>query len=197
MSAGDENQARRSFDPFVFLARGAVRALVWPSRKGTPDVFSPTASSRRLHAAGQHSYRRLAISRGMAGHEFQFRTYQGIDPKTGTREVRRVFHGRSHGRAEHADGRAEKKSHRDLVRAVHAVVSVVAGHRAHRSGRHRLDHIRRALSHRAPLRLARPPEQRPRRLEYRHHVKSGRGAQFRARRAYGARRPVSPRARIL
>ena len=48
--------------------------------------------------------------------------------------------------------------------------------RAHRARRHRLDHVRRALSHRAALRLARLDFRRPRRLEYRHHVQSGRGA---------------------
>ncbi len=40
-------------------------------------------------------------------------------------------------------------------------------------------------------------QQRPRRLEHRHHVQSRCGAQFRARRAYGAWRALSPRARIL
>ena len=69
--------------------------------------------------------------------------------------------------------------------------------RAHRARRHRLDHVRCALSHRAALRLARLDQRRPRRLEYRHHLQSGRRAQFRARRAYGARRALSPRARVL
>ncbi len=69
--------------------------------------------------------------------------------------------------------------------------------RAYRPRRHRLDHVRRALSHRAPLRLARPHQRRPRRLEHRHHLQSGRGAEFRPRRAHGARRALSPRARVL
>ena len=38
---------------------------------------------------------------------------------------------------------------------------------------------------------------RTRRLEYRHHLQSRRGAQFRARRSHGARRALSPRARVL
>ena len=40
-------------------------------------------------------------------------------------------------------------------------------------------------------------QRRPRRLEHRHHLQSGCGAQFRARRAHGARRALSPRARVL
>src|SRR4029077_6543117 len=97
------------------------------SLKGNPDVFSPPASSRRLHAAGQYSYRRLAISRGVAGYEFQFRAHQGIDPETGTREIRRLFHGRPHGGPKYADGRAQKKSYHDVVRAVHAALGALAG----------------------------------------------------------------------
>ena len=93
---------------------------------------------------------------------------------------------------------ALKRSHTvDLVRAVHAAVGAVAGDRAYRARRHRLDHVRRALSHRAALRLARSSQRRPRRLEHRHHLQSGRGAQFRPRRAHGARRALSPRARVL
>ena len=50
---------------------------------------------------------------------------------------------------------------------------------------------------RPPLRLARPHQRRPRRLEHRHHLQPRRGAQFRPRRAHGARRALSPRARVL
>ena len=75
--------------------------------------------------------------------------------------------------------------------------ALAAGHRAYRPRRHRLDHVRRALSRRAPLRLARPHQRRPRRLEHRHHLQSRRGAEFRAGRAHGARRALSPRARVL
>ena len=128
---------------------------------------------------------------------FNFAHIKQCHPDAGAGEVRRVFHGRPHGRAQYADGCAQAQPHLDLVRAVHAVVGTVAGDRAHRARRHRLDHVRRALSHRAALRLARSFERRPRRLEHRHHVQSRRRAQFRARRAYGARRALSPRARIL
>ena len=139
----------------------------------------------------------MALSRRVAGHEFQSRAYQRSHPKAGTGEIRRLLHGRPHGRAQHADGCAQAQPHVDLVRAVHAALGAVAGDRAYRPCRHRLDHVRCAVSHRAAFCLARLSEQRPRRLEHRHHVQSGRCAQFRARRAHGARRPLSPRARIL
>ena len=38
---------------------------------------------------------------------------------------------------------------------------------------------------------------RPRRLEHRHHIQPGRGAEFRAGRPHGARRALQTRARIL
>ena len=93
---------------------------------------------------------------------------------------------------------ALKRSHTvDLVRAVHAAVGAVAGDRAHRSCRHRLHHVRRALSHRPPICLARSHQRRPRRLEHRHHLQPGRRAQFRHGRAHGARRTLPARARVL
>ena len=103
---------------------------------------------------------------------FNFAHIKELHPEAGGREVRRLLHGRPHGRAEHADGCAQAEPHLDLVRAVHAAVGAVAGDLAHRPRRHRLDHLRRALSHRAALRLARPHQRRPRRLEHRHHVQS-------------------------
>src|SRR5215831_1974605 len=46
-------------------------------------------------------------------------------------------------------------------------------------------------------RFARSHQRRARRVEPRHHVEPRRGAQFRADRAHGARRALSPRARVL
>jgi hypothetical protein len=56
------------------------------------------SSRRQLHLGAfmrpaSIPYRRLALSRRVAGYEFQFRAYQGIDPKAGTREIRRFFYG--------------------------------------------------------------------------------------------------------
>ncbi len=153
--------------------------------------------ARRVHAAGLYSYRRVALSRSLAGRQFQFPAYQEADPETGSRQIRRLLHGRSPGRTEHAGQCAQAQPHRDLVRAVHAVVGAGRRHRTYRADRDGLDHLRRALSRRPPLCLARPHQRRPRGLEYRHHVKSGRCAQFRARRSHGARRALQAGARIL
>ena len=161
------------------------------SLKGILDDVVPPTPPWRLHAAGEHPHRRLALSRRLAGHEFQLRAYEALHSDAGAREVRRLLHGRPHGRAQHADRCAQAQPHGDVVRAVHAAVGAVAGHRTYRPRRHRLDHVRRALSHRAPLRLARSSQRRPRRLEHRHHLEPGRGAEFRARRAHGARRALS------
>ena len=76
---------------------------------------------------------------------------------------------------------ALKRSHTVTSFEPFTLLSALAGrHRTYRPDRHRLDHLRRALSRRPPLRLARPYQRRPRRLEHRHHLQSGRGAEFRA-----------------
>ncbi len=121
---------------------------------------------------------------------FNFAHIKRLIQKLEARKVRRLLHGRPSRRAQHAGQRAEAQPHRDLVRAVHAVVGAGRRHRADRADRHRLDHLRRALSCRAPLCLARPHQRRPRRLEHRHHLQSRRGAEFRARRPHGARRAL-------
>ena len=57
--------------------------------------------------------------------------------------------------------------------------------------------LRRAVPHRPPLRLARPHQRRPRRMEHRHHVQPGRRAELRHGRARRARRALPPRPRVL
>ena len=128
---------------------------------------------------------------------FNFAPSEEFRAKARSREVRRLLHGRPSGRPQHADRGAEAQPHGHIVRAVHAAFGAGRGDRAHRPGRHGLDHLRRALSCRPPLRLARPYQRRPRRLEHRHHVQPGCGAQFRPRRACRAWRALSPRPRIL
>ena len=49
------------------------------------------------------------------------------------------------------------------------LTALAGGDRAHRPDRHRLDHLQRAVQPGAPVRLARPHQRRPRRLEHRHH----------------------------
>ena len=62
-----------------------------------------------------------------------------------------------------------------------------------RADRHRIDHLHRAVQPGAPVRLARPHQRRPRRLEHRHLVARRRGAQLRRRRPGEPRRPLRAR----
>ena len=55
-------------------------------------------------------------------------------------------------------------------------------HRAHRPDRDRVDDLQRAVQPGPALRLARPRQRRPRRLEHRHHRRRRRGPQLRPRR---------------
>ena len=76
-----------------------------------------------------------------------------------------------------ADGVATREAHMDaLSRSVQFVahfepltllVGARDGDRAHRPRRDRIDDLQRALSHRPQVRLARPHQRRPRRLEHR------------------------------
>ena len=49
------------------------------------------------------------------------------------------------------------------------LTALAGGHRADRPDRHRLDHLQRAVQPGPPVRLARPHQRRPGRLEHRHH----------------------------
>src|SRR4051794_10290626 len=53
----------------------------------------------RVHAAGQYPHRCVALSRRMAGRQFQFRASKTSDPEIGERKIRRFLHGRPSGRA--------------------------------------------------------------------------------------------------
>ena len=79
-------------------------------------------AARRIHAARQHPHGRLALSRSIPGCQFQLPAPAALCPDAGAREVRRLLHGRSPGRAQHADRGAEAQPHGDIVRAVHAAV---------------------------------------------------------------------------
>ena len=158
---------------------------------------SQAAETGRLHAAREHSHRRLALSGRHPRRQLQFPRHEGLHPDAGAGQVRRLLHGRSPCGAEHAGERAEAQPHRHLVRALHPAVGAGGGDRAHRLDGDRLDHLRRALPYRPPVRVARPHQRRPRRLEHRHHRQPGRGADFRSRRGRRPRRALSPRPRVL
>ena len=66
----------------------------------------------------------VALSRRLSGRELQLSALEELCADTRTREVRRVLHGRSSGRAQHADPRAEAKRDRDVVRAFHVALGV-------------------------------------------------------------------------
>ena len=91
----------------------------------------------------------------------------------------------------------EAQRHGDLVRSADPAAGAGDDDRASRADRDRLDDVRAALSDRAPLRLARSYQRRARRVEPGDDLEPRRGAQFRADRAYGARRALPPRARVL
>src|SRR5215831_17529424 len=69
-----------------------------PEQDNGHDIATPTPS-RCLYAASEHSYRRLALSGCMAGHEFQLRAPETLHPGAGAGEVRCLLHGRPYGRA--------------------------------------------------------------------------------------------------
>ena len=98
----------------------ALRAAGWPCRcrsprrcarlgarqRKDPQMSAPKQlRARRLHAPGQHTYRRLALSRRLSGRQFQLPASEALRADAGAREVRRLLHGRPSGRAEHADRR--------------------------------------------------------------------------------------------
>ena len=83
-----------------------------------------------------------------------------------------------------------------LARTRHRAGGDGGGDEPHRDDRHRLDHLYRAVQPGAPVRLARPYQQRPRRLEHRHLVARDRGAQFRRRGPGQPCRPLCPRRRV-
>ena len=149
-----------------------------------------------MRPVGIH-HRLVALSRRLSRRQFQPEAPDPLCADAGARPVRRVVHGRPSGRAQHADGGVEAQRHGDLVRPADPAAGVGDGDRTSRADRHRLDHLRAGLHDRAALRLARPYQRRPRRLEPGHDLQPRRGAQFRIDRAYGAWRALPPRPRVL
>ena len=82
-----------------------------------------------------------------------------------------------------------------LARADHGAGGAGGVDQPHRADRHRLDHLYRAVQPGAPVRLDRPYQRRPRRLEHRHLVARDGGAQFRRRPARSATPTATPAAK--
>ena len=78
--------------------------------RGTHGAVASTPAGR-IHAAGHHPHRRLALSRRLPGRELQLRAHQALRADARARQVRRLLHGRPPGRAEHADRRAQAQPH--------------------------------------------------------------------------------------
>ena len=139
----------------------------------------------------------VALSGGVSGCQFQSEASDPLCAEARTRAVRCLVHGRSSGGLEHADGGLEAQRDGDLVRSADPVAGAGDDDRAFGADRDRIDDVRAALSDRAALRVIGPYQRRARRVEPGDDLEPGRGAQFRADRTHGARRTLSPGARVL
>src|SRR5258708_16338280 len=130
------------FFPSALMASPFELPISSPTTSSTEWGNGETATqARRVHAAGLYSHRRVALSRGLAGCQLQFPAYQKTDPEAGSRKIRRLFHGRPSGRAEHAGQCAQAQPHRDLVPAVHAVVGAGRRHPPYPTDRDGFDYL--------------------------------------------------------
>src|SRR6266566_7353657 len=86
------------------LAAALATSYVYdfPEHDNEHDFVTATPS-RCVYAPGEHPHQRLALSRRVAGHEFQLRAPETLYPGTGARQIRCLLHGRPYGRAQHAD----------------------------------------------------------------------------------------------
>src|SRR5271168_3845329 len=71
----------------------------------------------RFHAARQYPHGGLALSGRVPGCKLQLQASDAVRADARARQVRRLLHGRSSGRAEHAGASAEAKRHRHFIRS--------------------------------------------------------------------------------
>ncbi len=149
-----------------------------------PEQETRMASSRQIklgafmrpttiHTGG------LALSRRLQRRQFQSRPHHALRPAARRGKVRRLLHGRSPRRAQHACRGAEAQPHRHFVRSADAACRRWRCDQASGPDRDRLDDLRAALHGREPFRLARSYQRRPGRMEHRDDLQSRRRAQFR------------------
>ena len=143
-----------------------------------------------LHGPGQHiaAWRDPASDPG-AGHEPA--PLRASDAARRARAVRFRLQCRHPGHVRSRRRRGLEAQHGGAPhRADHAARRACRGDAAHRAGRNRDHDLSRAVPCGADVRVARPAQRGPRRLEPGHLVGAGRGAQLQPRRPRAARRPL-------
>ncbi len=154
----------------------AARRLLQSDRPSRRVVAAPTRAGRCPH---QHP----ALYRDR--------------PDRRARQVRHDLSGGQRGDARSAHGRAQPlRAVRCPPGAADAAVGARERDGSYRPGGDGIDDLQRALSRRPQIRLARPHQQRPSRLELRHVGAAGGSAQLRTRRDRSASGALRPRARI-
>ena len=161
-------------------------------RRGVVDHGITSTQARRLHAAGQHPHRRLALSRRLAGHEFQLRAHQALRPDAGARRSSTPSSWPTTWPCSTCRWTRSSAATRSTSFEPFTLLSALSQATEHiglvATGSTTFD---------APYHIARRfasldhHQRRPRRLEHRHHLQSGRGAELRHGRAHGARRALS------
>ena len=153
------------------------------------------AASRQMHlgvfvlGTGNHmrrlaQRRRLHLPHGTAGDA-------GDRPHRRARKVRPAVHLRLDGDGSHRPSLVPVP-----LRADHPDHRARRLHHACRARRHGLDQLLRAVQRRPRLRLDRPHQRRPRRVERRHQLQPQGGAQLQSGRAHRARTALRARQRI-
>ena len=176
------------------LRRAAVNSRPTEPHHGKTE--SP-AQARRLLQSDRPSCRVVAASAGAGRRRHQLQALRRDRADRRARQVRHDLPRRQRLRARGQDGGAVALGavHRQL-RADHADLGARRRHRAHRPHLHRVDELQRAVPRGAQVRLARPHQRRPRRLEPGHLRHGGRGAELQPRRPLRPCRALRARQRV-
>ncbi len=156
-------------------------AFQWRARRGAPEATSDDAS-RGLRARDRSTCRRLAPSQGARRSGCQLRPGGRGGANRRARQVRPAVPGRFCRRQSVGQcRRAWPHGQGGEVRAHDDPVGAGGGDQASRPRRDLDHHLQRALYAGPPVRLARPDQRRPRRLESRHLQQRIRCAQLQPR----------------
>ena len=159
-------------------------------------------TARRLLQRARQSSGGLASSRCGADGRYGLQGVRPHHPGGGSRQVRHDLLPGHGGRGRQPGAGARRAHPRQALAHRQARADGDARRARHgdepdRPGRDRDHDLQRALQHRPPLRLDRPYQRRPRRLEPGDVADRGRVGEFRLRRAPGACRALRARRRIL